>query len=88
MHISLWQNILSDLSLSVDSATFETWFRPLQPKDIREGKALVVLAPNQYTVDFLDQNYKTSILALAKKHSPPIEDVIFFRIFKYPAVFR
>jgi chromosomal replication initiator protein len=78
MQISLWQNILSDISLVVDSATFETWFRPLQPKHIREGKVFVVSAPNQYTVDFLNQHYKTSILALAKKHFPTIEEITFF----------
>jgi chromosomal replication initiator protein len=77
MQILLWQNILSDISLVVDSATFETWFRPLQPKHIREGKVFVVVAPNQYAVDFLNQHYKTSILALAKKHFPTIEEIAF-----------
>lgn len=78
MQVSLWQNILSDISLVVDSATFETWFRPLKPKHISEGKVFVVLAPNQYTVDFLNQHYKTSVLALAKKHFPTIEEITFF----------
>ncbi|HUI90772.1 MAG TPA: chromosomal replication initiator protein DnaA [Chitinivibrionales bacterium] len=77
MQLSLWQNILSDISLDVDTATLEAWFRPLQPKQILEGKNFVIEAPNQYAVDFLNQHYKIKILALAKKHFPLIEEISF-----------
>jgi chromosomal replication initiator protein len=78
MLFSLWQNILSDISLDTDTVTFETWFRPLQPKHIRDGKEFDIAAPNQYAVDFLNHHYKSKILSLAKKHFPTIEAVTFF----------
>jgi chromosomal replication initiator protein len=77
MHTSLWYNILSDLSLLVDSTTFETWFRSLQPNQIKDGTILVVVAPNSFSVDFIEQHYKSRLLSLAQKHHPNIKDILF-----------
>jgi chromosomal replication initiator protein len=72
----LWQDLLSDISLLVDSATFETWFRPLQPKELREDGILVIAASSQFAVDFLEQHYKEKLLSLARNRLPTLREVL------------
>ncbi len=74
---TLWRDILTDLSLTVDAATFETWFRPLLPIEIRDSKILVISAPSQFVADFLEQHYKTRMLSVAATRSPALCDIVF-----------
>lgn len=77
MHSSLWQNILSSISSSIDEHRFETWFRPLVLNCSNDFNTLSLSAPNQFISDFLDQNYKHLILSTAQNFSKDIKNVIF-----------
>ena len=70
MLTSLWQGVLSDLSAVVDGPTFETWFRPLQPKTLKDDGVLTISAANQFVADFLEQHYKSKILSIIKITCP------------------
>jgi len=77
MHSSLWQNILSSISSSIDEHRFETWFRPLVLNCSNDINTLSLSAPNQFISDFLDQNYKHLILSTAQNFSNDIKNVVF-----------
>lgn len=77
MHSSLWQNILSSISSSIDEHRFETWFRPLVLISNTDISTLSLSAPNQFISDFLDQNYKQLILTTAQNFSNDIKNVTF-----------
>ena len=77
MHSSLWQNILSSISGSIDEHRFETWFRPLVLNCSNDINTLSLSAPNQFISDFLDQNYKNMILSIAQNFSKDIKNVTF-----------
>lgn len=77
MHSSLWQNILSSISSSIDEHRFETWFRPLVLNNNTDICTLSLSAPNQFISDFLDQNYKQLILTTAQNFSSDIKNVTF-----------
>jgi len=77
MHSSLWQNILSSISSSIDEHRFETWFRPLVLNSSTDINTLSLSAPNQFISDFLDQNYKHLILSTAQNFSKDIKNVVF-----------
>jgi chromosomal replication initiator protein len=77
MQNALWQNILSDVSAQVDATTFETWFRQLKAGANEDSHNLIIEAPNQFTMDFIEQHYKAKILSIAKKHSPIIDSICF-----------
>lgn len=77
MHTILWNNILNNISSTIDPHRFETWFRPLILNSSSSNECLSVSAPNQFIADFLEQNYKNLILSIAKSLSPSIKDVIF-----------
>lgn len=77
MHSSLWQNILSSISSSIDEHRFETWFRPLVLNCSTDINTLSLSAPNQFISDFLDQNYKHLILSTAQNFSKDIVNVVF-----------
>ena len=77
MHSSLWQNILSSISSSIDEHRFETWFRPLVLNCSNDINTLSLSAPNQFISDFLDQNYKHLMRSAAQNFSKDIKNVIF-----------
>jgi chromosomal replication initiator protein len=77
MQQSLWQNILSDVSALVDAITFETWFRQLKAEITEDFRTLIIDAPNQFVIDFIEQHYKAKVLSLARRHSPIIEAIDF-----------
>jgi len=77
MHTSLWQNVLSSISNSIDSHRFETWFRPLILNHVSDPSLLSLSAPNQFIADFLELHYKTLILSHAQSFSSSISNIIF-----------
>jgi chromosomal replication initiator protein len=85
MKTSLWQNIISDISATVDAATFETWFRPLKLSAVSDSSRLTLSAPNQFVIDFLEQHYKARLLSIAKKYSPSINQIDFISSTDTPA---
>ena len=77
MHTTLWQNVLSSISTSIDAHRFETWFRPLILIPSSDPSILQLSAPNQFIADFIDQHYKSFILSHAISFSPSIKNIIF-----------
>jgi len=78
MQNALWQNILSEVSSLVDSTTFETWFRQLKvAANEEDARTLLIDAPNQFVVDFMEQHYKLKLLSIGRKHSPDLERIDF-----------
>lgn len=75
MHTTLWQNVLSVISRSIDANRFETWFRPLTLIHGDDPVSISISAPNQYIADFLEQHYKNLIISTAKQFSPEIENL-------------
>lgn len=77
MHTSLWQNVLSSISDSIDTHRFETWFRPLILVPTADSSILHLSAPNQFIADFIDQHYKAFILSHAISFSPEVKNIVF-----------
>ena len=71
---------MSDVSLLVDAPTFQTWFAPLEPRELRDDKTLTISAPNQFVVDFIEEHYTPRLLALAQKYVPELEFLVFVPI--------
>ncbi len=77
MHTSLWQNVLSSISNTIDTHRFETWFRPLILKHSSDPNVLHLSTPNQFIADFLDQHYKSLILSHISNYSLCISNIVF-----------
>ncbi len=71
---TLWNDCVRELQAELPEQQFNTWIRPLQA--VEEGKALKLLAPNRFVVDWLQQHYVARILQLIDKSGDPMELVI------------
>jgi chromosomal replication initiator protein len=56
---SLWQQCLVRLETELPEQQFNTWIRPLHA--VEEGQGLKLLAPNRFVLDWVKNNYITSI---------------------------
>ncbi len=71
----IWDKCLEDLRYSVKDNVFTMWLRPLSAK--QEGKNLIICAPNDYFVAYIQKHHLADIKTLALKHSQgEIEEVI------------
>lgn len=71
----IWDKCLEDLRYSVKDNVFTMWLRPLSAQ--QEGKNLIIRAPNDYFVAYIQKHHLADIKALALKHSQgQIEEVI------------
>ena len=77
-HTTLWQNILSHLSRSIDAHRFETLFRPLCIQETSDPFILTLSSPNEYIADHLEKHFKRILLSAARTFSPAIRDIVFF----------
>ena len=59
MQGSLWQQCLVRLETELPEQQFNTWIRPLHA--VEEGPELKLLAPNRFVLDWVKNNYITSI---------------------------
>jgi len=69
---SLWHQCLQYLEEELPQHQFNTWIRPLHA--IEEGQSLQLLAPNQFVLDKINDNFLESIqqsLAVLTNNSPP-----------------
>jgi chromosomal replication initiator protein len=71
---TLWNDCVRELQAELPEQQFNTWIRPLQA--VEEGKALKLLAPNRFVVDWLQQHYVERILQLIDRNGDPMELVI------------
>ncbi|MBD3420046.1 MAG: chromosomal replication initiator protein DnaA [Chitinivibrionales bacterium] len=77
MHKQTWNQILAQISFSVDQLQFDTWFKQLSPVDNASSNVLTLQTHNKFISDFLEQNYKSLILKCAQSISADIEDIHF-----------
>jgi chromosomal replication initiator protein len=77
MYTTLWQEILSSVSLSVSSSVFDTWFKPLSVPDQKDYQTLIISAPNQFICDYVEENYKTLIFSLIQNKNSNIKNIVF-----------
>lgn len=77
MHISLWHEIITLISQSIDAHRFDTWIRPLIPVETDNSDVIVLSAPNRFILDFLEQHYKDKILTYAQKVAPSVKAINF-----------
>ena len=54
--IVVWNKILSTIKDKVNSQSYSTWFKPVSPIAIDDGK-LVVQVPSQFFYEWLEQHY-------------------------------
>jgi chromosomal replication initiator protein len=71
---TLWNDCVRELQAELPEQQFNTWIRPLQA--VEEGKALKLLAPNRFVVDWLQQHYVERILQLMDRSGDGLELVI------------
>ncbi len=62
MSLSLWDQCLDRLEGELSAQQFNTWIRPLQ--SVQTGNQLRLLAPNQFVLDWINQNFLTRIQEL------------------------
>ena len=60
---SLWNRCLRELQAELPEQQFNTWFRPLQA--VGDDRELILLAPNRFVVDWLQQHYLSRLVELA-----------------------
>lgn len=74
MEIDLWQQCLDNLRNNIAAPKFNTWIRPLQA-EIKSNQ-LVLLAPNEFVVRHINENFLTDIInvlqILSGNNTPPI----------------
>jgi len=75
MPATLWQQMLDNLSRTLDAQRVETWFRPLRPSPQPPPGSLVLIAPNRFVSDFLLQHYHDALVLLARSINPAIKQV-------------
>ncbi len=84
---TVWNNILDNLELKINSQGFRTWFNDTTLHDKSAGQNLVIKVPTKFTADYLNKNYASFIEELCmqmynKKYSikftsnPSVEEVI------------
>jgi chromosomal replication initiator protein len=67
----LWEAVLGEIELSLSKASFNTWFRNTQIKDLTED-ALFITVPNIFAKEWLEKKYKKLILDSIQKNYPKI----------------
>ena len=60
MQPEFWEQCLVDLQNNFDEQQFNTWVRPLQA--ITQNKTIKITAPNQYAVDWANENLSSYFL--------------------------
>lgn len=69
--LSLWQACLAKLREEIPAQKFSTWIRPLHVENM--GNALILLAPNQFVMDWISEHYLSMIEEMLKSmaDAPP-----------------
>jgi len=72
---SLWKRCVKELETELSEQQFNTWIRPLQA--VEENGVLRLFAPNDYVVDWLNDNFKGQIAKTAAELSEnPLDKVV------------
>ncbi|WP_370980517.1 chromosomal replication initiator protein DnaA [Agaribacterium sp. ZY112] len=65
----LWQSCVDQLRLELPEQQFNTWIRPLRVEETGAG-ALLLLAPNRFVLDWVNDKYRARIEDLCRQLSP------------------
>ncbi len=66
--LSLWKQCVTHLSTEIPEDKFNTWIRPLQAEE--NGNLLVLMAPNQFVLRWVKDNFLTSLRQYFQQHVP------------------
>ncbi len=61
----VWPKCLERLEAELPSQQFNTWIRPLQA--VLEGETLVLLAPNRFVMEWVNEHFRDRIAELARE---------------------
>ena len=67
--MAVWQTCLQQLKTEIPSQEFNTWLRPLQSEQ-RDDKTLVLLAPNRFVRDWINDKFLDRISELVQSETP------------------
>jgi len=70
--LSLWEKCLGEMRNEIPEQKFNTWLRPLHAE--YSNNSLILLAPNQFVLDWVSEHYLSKIVAAMAKlaeGSPP-----------------
>lgn len=76
--ISLWEQCLTSLHTEIVDKKFNTWIRPLQAD--AENNQFVLLAPNQFVLDWVTDHFFEIIIKTISKYSKLTEENISLKI--------
>jgi len=75
---SLWKRCVKELETELSEQQFNTWIRPLQA--VEENGVLRLFAPNDYVVDWLNDNFKGQIAKTAAELSENALDKVVIQV--------
>ena len=58
---SIWFNCLEQLKEEIDNQDFNTWVRPLKFSSDSESNKIILLAPNRFIVNWVQEHYSERI---------------------------
>ncbi|APZ41682.1 chromosomal replication initiator protein DnaA [Acidihalobacter ferrooxydans] len=67
---ALWQDCVSRLQGELSEQQINTWIRPLQAQALEDGRALCLLAPNRFVLDWVRDHFLQRINELASELAP------------------
>lgn len=70
MSTGLWQKCLAHLQDELSSQQFNTWIRPLQAEQESGDNTLVLLAPNRFVRDWVNDKYLKRINEILREQAP------------------
>ena len=74
---SLWKKVLDEISVNLDSMSFETWFNGIDFFDINENNIRLVV-PILFYKNHIDEHYKQLILdSFNKLLTKPVDNIVY-----------
>jgi chromosomal replication initiator protein len=76
MQTFLWQNILGSISTSLDSHSFDTFFKPLSLNYSSDNSVLYLNAPNTFISEYVTSHFKDLILSTSSRFGYSFKNVV------------
>lgn len=62
----LWESVLEGMREKITHSAYETWIVPLKAR-IEEKQRIILIAPNEFTKEWINEKYKIEILEVLNK---------------------